>query len=219
LNLELGTLNGDIPAMVVRPHNLLVLIVCLLAGCATLKQCAYEGAGRDQWQQPDRVIASIALRPGDRVADLGAGSGYFTFRLAQSVGPQGVVYAVDVDDDMIALVQKKAQQRGVGNVVTVRAQYNDPLLPADGVDVIFTVDTYHHFDDRVGYLKKLRRYLRPGGRIAVIDFDRRAWFEGLWQHYTPSDFIKREMEQAGYALQREYDFLDRQSFLIFTPKN
>ena len=206
--------------MVVRPHKLLVLIIaCLLAGCATLKQCAYEGVSRDQWQQPDQVIASLALRQGDRVADLGAGSGYFTFRLAQSVGPQGVVYAVDVDDDMIELLQKKIQERGVGNVVTVRAQYDDPLLPADGVDVIFTVDTYHHFDDRVGYLKKLRRYLRPGGRIAVIDFDRRAWFEGLWHHYTPKDFIKREMEQAGYVLQREYDFLDRQSFLIFTPRN
>jgi SAM-dependent methyltransferase len=75
-----------------------------------------------------------------------------------------------------------------------------------------TVNTYHHFDDRVNYFKNLRRTLRPGGRIAIIDFDRRAQPEGLWRHYTPSDFIKREMAQAGYALQREHDFLDRQSF-------
>lgn len=82
---------------------------------------------------------------------------------------------------------------------------------------MLTVNTYHHFENRVAYFAKLRNYLRPGGRIAIIDFDRRAWFEGMWQHYTPAEFIKREMEQAGYGLQRELDFLDRQSFLIFAP--
>jgi SAM-dependent methyltransferase len=95
---------------------------------------------------------------------------------------------------------------------------DDPLLPEDGVDLIFTVDTYHHFENRVNYFAKLRKVLRPNGRIAIIDFDRRAWFEGLWRHYTPSEFIKREMEAAGFSLQREFDFLDRQSFLIFAPK-
>jgi ubiquinone/menaquinone biosynthesis C-methylase UbiE len=203
----------------VNKRHPLILVFLLLAGCATLKQCAYEGISRERWQQPDRVIAALQLRPGDRVADLGSGSGYFTFRLAQAVGAAGIVYAVDVDDDMIAFVQKKLRERNIANVITVRARYDDPLLPADGVDVILTVNTYHHFDDRVNYFKNLRRTLRPGGRIAIIDFDRRAWLEGLWRHYTPSDFIKREMAQAGYVIQREYDFLDRQSFLIFAPGN
>ena len=86
-----------------------------------------------------------------------------------------------------------------------------------GVDLVFTVNTYHHFENRVAYFQRMRKYVRPGGRIAVIDFDRRAWFEGMWKHYTPAEFIKREMEQAGYSLQREWMFLDRQSFLIFAP--
>lgn len=205
--------------MTVNKRHPLIFVLLLLAGCATLKQCAYEGISRDRWQQPDKVIAALQLHPGDRVADLGSGSGYFTFPLAQAVGATGTVYAVDVDDDMIAFVQKKLRERNIANVITVRARYDDPLLPADGVDVILTVNTYHHFDDRVNYFKKLRHYLRPGGRIAIIDFDRRAWLEGLWRHYTPSDFIKREMAQAGYTLQREFDFLDRQSFLIFAPGN
>jgi len=194
-----------------------ILFFLLLSGCALLKQCAYEGISRERWQQPDRVIAELKLHPGDLVADLGAGGGYFTFRLAQVVGPQGTVYAVDIDPDMIDLIQKNARERNAANVVTVAARADDPLLPAP-VDLIFTVDTFHHFENRVEYLKGLKKYLRPSGRIAIIDFDRRAWIEGLWHHYTPSDFIKREMEQAGYSLAQEFTFLERQSFLIFAPK-
>jgi len=193
------------------------LALLFLAGCSFLKQCAYEGFNRDQWQQPQKVIESLALRPGDRVADLGSGSGYFTYRLAEAVGPQGKVYAVDVDREMNDLVAKAIKEKNIGNVEVILALLDDPMLPPIGVDLVFTVNTYHHFENRVTYFQKVRKYLRPGGRTAVIDFDRRAWFEGMWQHYTPAEFIKREMEQAGYRLQRELTFLDRQSFLIFAP--
>ena len=193
------------------------LALLFLAGCAFLKQCAYEGVNRDQWQQPQKVIEALALRLGHRVADLGSGSGYFTYRLAEAVGPQGKVYAVDIDQEMNDLLARAIKEKNIGNVEVILARLDDPLLPPTGVDLVFTVNTYHHFENRVAYFQKLRKYLRPGGRIAVIDFDRRAWFEGMWKHYTPAEFIKREMEQAGYALQRELTFLDRQSFLIFAP--
>jgi predicted methyltransferase len=197
--------------------GLLGLALLFLAGCAFLKQCAYEGFNRDQWQQPQKVVETLALRPGDLVADLGSGSGYFTFRLAAAVGPQGKVYAVDVDREMNDLLAKTIKEKNIGNVEVILARLDDPLLPPTGVDLVFTVNTYHHFENRVAYFQRLRKYFRPGGRIAVIDFDRRAWFEGMWKHYTPAEFIKREMEQAGYGLQRELTFLDRQSFLIFAP--
>jgi arsenite methyltransferase len=195
-----------------------VVAAVLLASCAQLKQCAYEGVHRDNWQQPQRVMLALNVRPGDQVADLGSGGGYFTFRLAEAVGPAGKVYAVDIDPDMVDLIAKRAKQETASNIDPILAKPNDPLLPKTGVDLIFTSNTYHHIDNRIAYLSKLREYLRPGGRIAIIDFDRRAWFEGLFRHYTPSEFIKREMEQAGYSLQDELDFLDRQSFLIFTVK-
>ena len=115
------------------------------------------------------------------------------------------------------LVAQQAKKDGVGNVEVILAKPDDPLLPSSGVDLIFTSNTYHHIDNRVSYLTNLRKYLRPNGRIAIIEFDRRGWLDGLWQHYTPSEFIKREMEQAGYKLQNEFNFLDRQSFLIFAP--
>ena len=196
----------------------LTLIALLVASCARLKQFAYEGFNRDSWQQPDKVIAALDLHPGEVVADLGSGGGYFTFKLARAVAPSGKIYAVDVDKDMIELVAKRLKGESGNNVETILATATDPLLPQTGVDLIFTVNTYHHIADRLAYFANARKYLRPAGRIAIIDLDRRAWLEGLLGHYTPSETIKREMEQAGYALQQQLDFLDRQSFLIFTKK-
>ena len=198
---------------------ILTLIALLIASCARLKQFAYEGFNRDSWQQPDKVIATLNLHPGEVVADLGSGGGYFTFKLARAVAPSGKVYAVDVDKDMIELVAKRLKEESGNNVETILATATDPLLPQTGVDLIFTVNTYHHIANRLAYFANVRKYLRPGGRIAIIDLDRRAWLEGLLGHYTPSETIKREMEQAGYALQQQLDFLDRQSFLIFSLKN
>lgn len=192
-----------------------ILFCCLLASCGKLKQWAYQGVGRDQWQQPDKVIAALQISAGAQIADLGAGGGYFTFRLAKAAGPNGRVYAVDIAKDTNELIAERAKKDGVDNVETILADAEDPLLPKSGVDLIFTSNAYHHFDNRVVYFSNLRKYLKPSGRIAIIDYDRRAWLEGLLRHYTPSEFIKREMEQAGYTLRRELTFLDRQSFLIF----
>jgi len=196
--------------------QLVVLLCCLITSCARLKQWAYEGGDRDQWQQPDQVIAALQIAPGAEIADLGAGSGYFIFYLAKAAAPNGKVYAVDIDKGTNELIAERAKKDGVANVQTILAKPDDPLLPKSGVDLIFTSNTYHHFDNRIVYFNKLRRYLKPAGRVAIIDYDRRAWLEGLLRHYTPSEFIKREMEQAGYKLQQELTFLDRQSFLIFT---
>ena len=197
----------------------LLAISLLLAGCAKLKQCAYEGVARDDWQQPQKVIAALKIQPGSLVADLGSGGGYFTFKLAEAVGPTGKVYAIDVDPDMVELIAKTSKDKAVANVEPILAKPNDPSLPNTGVDLIFTSNTYHHLDNRVAYFANLQRHLRPGGKVAVLDFDRRAWLEGLLRHYTPSEFIKREMEQAGYRLREEFNFLDRQSFLVFAPKS
>ena len=153
---------------------ILTLIALLIASCARLKQFAYEGFNRDSWQQPDKVIATLNLHPGEVVADLGSGGGYFTFKLARAVAPSGKVYAVDVDKDMIELIAKRLKEESGNNVETILATATDPLLPQPVVDLIFTVNTYHHIADRLAYFANARKYLRPGGRIAIIDLDRRA---------------------------------------------
>jgi len=208
--------------MMVAKHRqflrLVLAVGLLLSGCAQLKQCAYEGIHRDDWQQPQKVIAALEIQPGAVVADLGSGGGYFTFRLAEAVGPSGKVYAVDIDRDMVDLIARRTTEQGRSNIEVILAKPEDPLLPKASVDLIFTSNTYHHIENRVAYFANLRKYLRPDGQVAIIEFDRRAWLEGLLRHYTPSEFIKREMEQAGYSMLQEFDFLSRQSFLIFVPK-
>ena len=181
----------------------LLFAVGLLAGCSSFKRFSYEGFSRDEWQQPDRVIAALGIRPGDRVADLGAGSGYFTRRLARAVGSNGKVYAVDVDEKMNEYLRQRVAQAGISNVDVILGRFEDPLLPDGGVDLVLIVDTYHHLEDRPAYFRNLRRDLTPGGRVAVIDFDgRKGWFVRLLGHTTPREELLREMAEAGYQVAR-----------------
>ncbi len=190
------------------------MLAALCVGCTDFKRWAYEGWGRDKWQQPERVIEALRLSPGDHVADLGSGGGYFTFRLAKAVEPMGHVYAVDVDAGMNAYIIERAREEGIGNVSAILARYDDPLLPESGVDMIFTSNTYHHLEERRAYFRNARRYLRPGGRVAILDLAGKGWFDGIFGHWTPAATIRAEMEEAGYRLEEELT-LPRQSFLIF----
>jgi arsenite methyltransferase len=178
-----------------------------------LKAFAYSGFGRDRWQLPDRVVGELGLKPGDRVADLGAGGGYFTFRLARAVLPAGVVYAVDTDPDMRSAMAARAARDGSGNVVPVEAVPDDPALP-DPVDLAFIVNAFHHLPDRRTYLAQLASFLRPGGRVAIVE-SRPAGFHRLIGHATAPEAIRAELEAAGYTLVADHGFLPRQCFLVF----
>jgi arsenite methyltransferase len=161
-------------------------------------------------------VTALAIEPGDTVADLGSGSGYFTLRLAEATGASGRVLAVDVDADMNELVTERAREAGVANVETVLAQPDDPKLPEGAVDLVFTCNTYHHLEERPAYFARLRRALAPGGRVAIVEYREQAFL--LRRHATPPDVIRSEMETAGYRLVADHDFLERQSFLVFAPE-
>ena len=190
----------------------LCLAALLVGGCSALKRCAYEGIGRD-WQDPERVIAVLDIDLGDRVADLGAGGGYFTFRLADAVGPAGRVYAIDVDPDMVKYLGDRAVEDDYPQVIATLASSEDPNLPEPGVDLLFTSNTYHHIADRTEYFKRLRRHLRPGARVAIIEYRDSPFPPG---HDTDSEVILEEMNAAGYRLLENHGFLAKQSFLVFT---
>lgn len=195
----------------------MLVVALMLPGCASWKRFAYEGWGRDRWQQPQRVIDALQIRNGDRIADVGAGGGYFTFRLAHATGPSGVVYAVDIDPDMIDYLRERVRDEKVRHVEVVSATVDDPGLPADGIDLLFTCNTYHHFAAPVAYFRNLRRYLRPGGRVAILDLNDSTFFAWLFGHSTPPEKLRAEMQEAGYRLEAEHTFVSRQSFLVFSP--
>jgi ubiquinone/menaquinone biosynthesis C-methylase UbiE len=193
----------------------LVAVSCL--ACSAWKRLSYEGFSRDSWQQPDRVLAALGLEPGDRVADLGSGSGYFTLGLARAVGPTGKVYAVDVDQKMNEYLRERVRIEGLDNVEVILGEFEDPLLPDGEIDLLFTANTYHHIRERSSYFRRVQTDLEPDGRIAIIEFDgRKGWFVRLIGHHTPKQEIVAEMREAGYRLDQDLDFLDRQSFAVFS---
>lgn len=174
---------------------------------------SFDDPARDVWQIPARVIEALALSPGASVADIGAGTGYFSVRLAKAI-PAGTVYAVDVEPAMLDHIRKRALGDGLENVVTLQASGTGPNLPKP-VDLVIVVDTYHHLPNRPTYFRELQKSLAPGARVAIIDF-RRDSPEGPPPEFRfEADQIIAEMQQAGYRLDARHDFLPRQHFLVF----
>lgn len=173
----------------------------------------WDDPKRDMWQLPDRVIATLRLKPGHVVGDIGAGTGYFSIRLAKSK-PAPQVYAVDIEPSMGSYVRERAAKEGLANVIAVQGAADQPNLP-ESVDVILIVNTYHHIGDRVAYFRKLATSLKPGGRVAIIDFKPDSPVGPPKEFRFPPDRFKSEMREAGYQLEGQHTFLPRQYFLVF----
>jgi cyclopropane fatty-acyl-phospholipid synthase-like methyltransferase len=174
---------------------------------------SFDDPARDAWQMPDRVIAALALKPGEVIVDIGSGTGYFTVRLAKSsAAPK--VFGADIEPEMVRYLNGRAAKEGLKNVIAIQAAADSPKLP-EPVDLALVVDTYHHIGDRENYFRNLAKWLKPGGRVAVIDFKQESP-EGPPKEFrfAPEKF-KTEMAKAGYKLAGQYDFLPRQNFLLF----
>jgi SAM-dependent methyltransferase len=175
----------------------------------------FDDPERDAWQKPHEVIQALALQPDARVADLGAGTGYFAARLANML-PRGRVYAVDIEPDMVRYLEARAKREGLGNVLALEGKPDDPRLPAK-VDMVLLVDVYHHIEDRARYFRRLRLSLRPGGRVAIIDFKLDSPEGPPRAARVAPETVKAEMSAAGYAAAAEHSFLRYQYFLVFRP--
>jgi ubiquinone/menaquinone biosynthesis C-methylase UbiE len=177
---------------------------------------ALEDPARADWQKPEEVVAHLNLKADETVADIGAGSGYFTLRLARAVGPGGRVYAVDIDRGMLEYIEQRARRERLGNIQTVLASPHDPQLPASSLDLVFICDTLHHISDREKYYPLLARALKPGGRFVDVDFHKRPLPIGpsVEMKIAKSALIE-EARPAGFHLVKEYDFLPYQYFVVF----
>ena len=192
------------------------LLMCLwLAGCAKLAYQHMNDPSRDAWQKPKEVVEKLTITPGARVADIGAGGGYFTWYLADAVGPEGVVYAVEIDETGLEILNREIQSRSMKNVVPIHAEPMDPKL-SEPVDVVFSCDTYHHMKDRVAYFKSLARYLKADGRVAILDFHPHGFFSGFLGHGTAAEDVRREMEAADYRRVVSFDVVESQHFQVFS---
>jgi ubiquinone/menaquinone biosynthesis C-methylase UbiE len=177
----------------------------------------FDSPGRDKRLQIDRVMDILHITSGKTVADIGAGSGWFTMRAARRVGESGVVYAVDINPESIRYVDERAEKEKMHNVKTILGKADDPLLPAGAVDAVLLLKTYHEVAEPVALLRNLRAALRPGARVGIIDRNGNGEDHGVGR-----DVVLREAAQAGYRLLNQYDFVkgDKMDyFLVLAPEN
>jgi arsenite methyltransferase len=180
---------------------------------------ALEDPKRDAYQKPQEVMGALGLKAGEVIADIGAGSGYFTFRLAHHVGDRGKVYAVDVSPEMIRHINRRIRELKAKNVVSILAEPDDPLLPEASVDRSFFSDSWHHIENQTKYLSLMKKILKPGGEIIMIDFRKKELPVGppMQMKIAREDLIK-QMGTNGFRLTKEHTFLPYQYYLVFVPK-
>jgi SAM-dependent methyltransferase len=176
----------------------------------------FDDPARDAWQKPDDVLDALHLEQAARVADLGAGTGYFSVRIAKRV-PEGKVFAIDVEPDMVRYLRERAQREQLGVLVPVLASAEAANLP-EPVDLILVVDTYHHIDHRIAYFFKLRGLLRPNGRLVIVDFKADTPNGPPPEHRISPERVTAELNAASYSLVATHLFLPRQYFLVFEAK-
>ena len=178
-----------------------------------------EDPQRDVYQKPHEVIMALGLREGETVADIGAGSGYFTFRLASPVGEKGRIYAVDTSPDMIVHMNRQIRDMKLRNIVTVLSAPDDPLLMDGSIDRFFICDTWHHIQNQAQYLALMKKMLKPGGQVIMIDFQKRELPVGApMEMKIAREDLVQQMESNGFKLVKEHTFLPYQYFLIFTSR-
>jgi ubiquinone/menaquinone biosynthesis C-methylase UbiE len=191
----------------------ILIALCLLLCCG-----CYSYQDRDKWQQPDRVIRDLNLKPGTRVADIGSGDGYFTLPIARAVGEQGHVFAVDVDASALAELKSLADKERLSNVTTILSESTDTRLPPESVDVLFISDVLHEVPEalRLPLIRSAVSALKPGGYLYLIDWrkSRLVRFDP-YARLIPRDELVKIGTDAGLRLDAEFDYLTLQVFLRF----
>jgi len=178
----------------------------------------FDDPARDGWQKPDEVLRELGVAPLMTVADLGAGTGYFSVRIAKAVGPNGRVLALDVESKLVDYLKARAKKENLPQMTAQLVPADDPKLPSHHVDLVLIVDTWHHIDDRLNYLTKLAEGLAPKGRVAVVDFKMGDFPVGPPDaHKLSADAVTAEFDQAGWTLAGRWDDLPYQYVLAFTP--
>lgn len=193
-----------------------ILLIASLFQCTAYNRAEmFNRQAADPDNRPDEVVKHLKIKPGDRVADLGAGGGYFTLRFAREVGEEGRVYAVDIEREYLTYITKSAERAKLNNIVTVLATERESGLEERSVDLIFIRNVFHHITEPVAYFRRLKRALRPGGRIAIVENIETGILMKIHGHTTTPEIIISTMEDAGYRVSERFDFLPDHSFTIF----
>ena len=192
----------------------LVAVAVVAALVVVAPAGATEDSRRDARLQPERVLDAVGIRPGMVVGEAGAGRGYFTFKLARRVGASGRVYANDIDRTALDHVRQVCRDEAIGNVETVVGEVEDPLFPVAGLEVVVMVYALHDFSRPVAFLQNLKKYLKPGGTVVILDQDPDATGD---HHFLTRERLVELFTESGYELARDERFLEKDLLLVFRP--
>jgi ubiquinone/menaquinone biosynthesis C-methylase UbiE len=181
----------------------------------SLKAEMFNRAASDPRNKPNEVLNVLKLQQGQVVADIGAGGGYSSLRFAEIVGKNGRVFAVDTNQKFLEYINNDAREKGLENVKTILVPGEKLDLPEKSLDLIFMRNVCHHLRNRVEYFRKLGHFLKPNGKVAIIERSKPLTLHGIFGHYVPRETIIKEMEKAGFIVKQEFEFLPNQSFIIF----
>jgi len=177
-----------------------------------------EDPERDKWQKPYKIIAVLGIKKGHTVADIGAGSGYFTLKLLKVVGQKGFVYAVDVQQEMLEYIKERLNAEESKNTRLVLGDMNDPHLPVKSIDTAVLISTYHEIAQPVEFMKNLKPALKSSGKVAILEFSKESPVGPPANVRLPEELVINEMKEAGFTLVERHTFiLPYQYFLVFSP--
>lgn len=176
-----------------------------------------EDAKRDKEKQPEKVIDALGVKAGDIVADVGAGTGYYAFRLATRVGVQGKVYAVEIEDELLEYIRDKMGKKRITTIIPVKSSDAGPNLPPACCDKIIVSNSYYYFKDPVAFMKEVKKALKPGGLVAIIDLDaaKAPKTSKIKDKLSLARDVAEEMKPVGLELRTSHDFLPTRFFLVF----
>ena len=203
-----------------KTREIIFFVAFITFGAVSISACQI-GKGPDAWearhnamQPPERVMDAIGVEPGWTVAEIGAGRGRYVVHMAQRVGPEGKILANDIDKGALDYLEQRCERDGIPNVVTILGELTDPRLPRDSCDMIYVINSYHHFDEPVELMLNAIPALKPGGIMVIIEHDPEK-APDMGNHSTARDVLLGQMENAGYELVRIDTFLERDNINIF----
>ena len=179
--------------------------------------CIALDDNRDSWQQPEKIMDTVGIREGMVIGEVGAGEGYFTFKLAKRVGSNGFVYANDIKARVLKIIERRCEEEGYNNIKTVLGEVDDPKFPKNELDMVIMVIAFHDFAKPVELMQNLKASLKPTATVVIVERDPDKWEHGR-HHFMTKDEILKTVENANYELLRIETFLPRDNIFIYKPK-
>lgn len=201
----------------------LVIIICAF----TIQSIAGDERDRDQWQQPEKVMDSVGVKPGMVIGEAGAGRGYFTFKLAKRVGDTGKIFANEIVERHLQYIDDRCRREGIQNIETVLGEIEDPIFPKGKLDMVFMVYVFHHLDRPIEFLRNIVPSLKPHATVVLVERDPDKWppgnknddrsYDSSRHDFMPNHIVLRRIEEAGYTLVKKETFLERDNIYVICP--